>query len=207
MDPAGNETILHDFTGGADGGVPYGNLIRDSAGTLYGTTSKGGSGFGTVFKIDAGGQFTTLHTFAGGAEGGRPFAGVIRDEAGNLYGVAANAGDGQHFGVVFKLDSAGQYTVLHNFDQGGGGRHPVGGLARDASGNLYGTCIGGGDSDQGTVFMMTSRGKFKLLHTFSGRDGSYPQGRVTLDGSGNVYGTTYGGGFFNFWGTVFKVTP
>jgi uncharacterized repeat protein (TIGR03803 family) len=207
VDAIGNETILHDFTGGADGGVPYGDVIRDSVGTLYGTTSKGGSGFGTVFKIDASGQFTTLHTFAGGAEGGRPFAGVNQDSVGNLYGVAANAGDGQHFGVVFQLDSSRKYTVLHSFDQGGGGRHPVGGLARDASGNLYGTCIAGGDSDQGTVFMITSQGKFKLLHTFSGRDGSNPQGRVTLDGLGNLYGTTYGGGASNFWGTVFKVAP
>jgi len=126
--------------------------------------------------------------------------------AGNLYGAASNDGDGPHHGVVFKLDSSGQYTVLHNFD-GGGGRLPVGGLARDASGNLYGTCLAGGDLDEGTAFMITSQGKFKLLHTFSGRDGSNPQGRVTLDGSGNVYGTTYGGGAFNFWGTVFKITP
>jgi uncharacterized repeat protein (TIGR03803 family) len=52
LDPTGKETILHSFTGGSDGGNPFGGLIRDSQGNLYGTTEHGGTfGFGTVYKI------------------------------------------------------------------------------------------------------------------------------------------------------------
>jgi uncharacterized repeat protein (TIGR03803 family) len=203
IDSAGNETVLHDFTGGADGAVPYGDVIRDSSGNLYGTASQGGSGFGTVYKIDGAGQFSTLYTFPGGAAGGRPFAGLVRDSAGNLYGTTSNFGDNAHQGTIFKLDTAGNATVLYNFDQGGG-RNPVAGLARDSSGNLYGTALSGGDFDWGTVFVLRSTGNFKVLHHFTGKDGKAPQGRVALDGSGNLYGTTYLGGPSG-WGTVFKL--
>jgi uncharacterized repeat protein (TIGR03803 family) len=204
VDAAGHETVLHDFTGGSDGAVPFGTVIRDSAGNLYGTTSQGGAGFGTVYKIDSAGQFTMFYTFAGGAEGGRPFAGLIRDSAGNLYGVTSNFGDSSHFGVLFMLDPAANFTVLHNFDQGGG-HNPVGGLARDSDGNLYGTAIGGGASNFGTVFIFSSTGKFRVLHEFNGSDGENPQGAVTLDSAGNLYGTTYFGGPGR-WGTVFKIS-
>ena len=203
IDNQGKETVLHDFTGGTDGAVPYGDVIRDSSGNLYGTASQGGTGFGTLYKIDAAGQFTTLYAFAGGAAGARPFAGLVRDSAGNLYGTTSNYGDNAHQGTIFKLDTAGSETVLYNFDQGGG-RNPVAGLARDSSGNLYGTALSGGDFGWGTVFVLRSTGNFKVLHHFTGRDGENPQGRVTLDGSGNLYGTTYFGGPSG-WGTVFKI--
>jgi uncharacterized repeat protein (TIGR03803 family) len=51
LDKTGTETVLYSFTGGADGANPYAGLIRDKAGNLYGTTSSGGSGYGTVFKL------------------------------------------------------------------------------------------------------------------------------------------------------------
>jgi uncharacterized repeat protein (TIGR03803 family) len=56
LDKAGKETVLYNFSGGADGAFPYGGLIRDSAGNLYGTTTSGGSapsfnGCGVVFKL------------------------------------------------------------------------------------------------------------------------------------------------------------
>jgi len=51
--PSGNYGVLHDFTGGADGGAPYAGRIGDSAGNLYGTTYRGGkSGTGVVFKLN-----------------------------------------------------------------------------------------------------------------------------------------------------------
>jgi uncharacterized repeat protein (TIGR03803 family) len=81
LDPAGHETPLHPFTGAADGSGPYGDLLLDEAGRLYGTASNGGdtSGFcgdvvqnadnvvgcGTVYKLDRAGEFTVLHTFDG----------------------------------------------------------------------------------------------------------------------------------------------
>ena len=57
LDPSGNLTVLHSFTGGSDGGRPVADLIADAAGNLYGTTSSGGAtatcpgGCGTVFEL------------------------------------------------------------------------------------------------------------------------------------------------------------
>ena len=65
-------------------------------------------------------SYTVLYNFTGGADGGFPNAGVIRDSAGNLYGTA-NSGGTAGYGVVYKLDSAGNYTVLYNFTDGADG--------------------------------------------------------------------------------------
>ena len=75
--------MLHGFTG-ADGSNPEAVLLRDSVGNLYGTTSAGGSGYGTVFKLDSNNKETTLYTFTGAADGGQPMAGLVSDSAGNL---------------------------------------------------------------------------------------------------------------------------
>jgi uncharacterized repeat protein (TIGR03803 family) len=102
LDPAGHQTVLYTFTGGADGGYPWAGVIRDSAGNLYGTTLRGGiEDFGVVYKLDPSGNETVLHTFTGGADGSIPYAGVIGDSIGNLYGNTVNGGKTFN-GVVFK---------------------------------------------------------------------------------------------------------
>jgi uncharacterized repeat protein (TIGR03803 family) len=147
----GNYKPLHSFTGGAGGATPYGGVVRDSAGNLYGTTTYGGAHptCGVVFKLDATGTYTVLHNFTCGADGGNPFAVLVRDSAGNLYGTTSYNGTFGN-GVVFKLDTAGAYTVLHSFD-GTDGSHPEE-LVRDLAGNLYGTTGSGGAYDKGVVF-------------------------------------------------------
>jgi uncharacterized repeat protein (TIGR03803 family) len=103
LDATGTETILYSFTGGTDGGFPYAGLVRDTAGSLYGTTQSGGaSGWGVVFKLDASGTETVLYSFTGGTDGGSPYGDLIRDGAGNLYGTT-NVGGASNFGVVFKV--------------------------------------------------------------------------------------------------------
>jgi uncharacterized repeat protein (TIGR03803 family) len=107
LDSAGTLTVLHSFHG-TDGQAPNGNLIRDAAGNLYGTTYFGGqSNFGTVFKLDPAGNLSVLYQFTGLSDGGYPVAGLTRDGAGNIYGTALGFGgrgcQGQGCGVVFKI--------------------------------------------------------------------------------------------------------
>jgi len=110
VDPGGNETVLHSFSG-PDGANPQSAVTRDQAGNFFGTTINGGaSGYGTVFKLDANGSDTVLYSFTGGTDGANPYAGVIRDVHGNLYGTTET---GAHGGVVYKLDTSGHETVLH----------------------------------------------------------------------------------------------
>ena len=208
-------TTLYSFTSGADGKQPYAGLVRDAAGNLYGTTQYGGIkrcplGCGTIFKLDATGKETLLHSFTGGADGATPIAGLIRDSAGNLYGAASLGG---HFkvGTVFKLDSAGTFTVLYSFTGAPDGAQPHSGLLRDAQGNLYGTTVSGGDltcnpsGGCGTVFKVDTTGKETVLHTFTGgADGKFPQAALIRDAAGNLFGTTTSAGDAGL-GTAFEV--
>jgi uncharacterized repeat protein (TIGR03803 family) len=220
--PSGEETVLHAFTGGADGGVVVAGVIRDNEGNLYGSTVFGGSGTlpaGTVFKLDSTGQETVLHSFCSSSnctDGNGPSAGVIRDNEGNLYGTT---GAGGEFcleyggcGVVFKLDASGKETVLYNFCPNGygnctDGSFPSAGLVQDAAGNLYGTTGSGGANGDGTVFRVGPTGTETVLYSFAGgADGASPFAGLVRDEAGNLYGTTTGGGPSG-WGTVFKVDP
>lgn len=123
--------VLYSFSGG-DGGRPYGGLLRDSNGSIYGTTLTGGPrnspgcfgfGCGVAFKLDAAGKETVLYAFKGQANGAGPDVGLVRDSQGNLYGTTDIGGDigcnaPAGCGTIFEIDAAGQETVLHNF-QGG----------------------------------------------------------------------------------------
>jgi uncharacterized repeat protein (TIGR03803 family) len=197
LDTTGTETVLHSFTGGADGAHPYAGLIRDSAGNFYGTTKDGGaSDAGVVFKLDTTGTETVLHSFRGG-DGAYSRAGVIRDSAGNLYGTTCFGG-ASGAGVVFKLDATGE-TVLYSFTGGADGGYPEAGLLRDSAGNLYGTASGGGLTNCGggcgVVFKVDTTGTETVLYSFTGgADGSEPEAGVIQDPAGNLYGTTYFGG-------------
>jgi uncharacterized repeat protein (TIGR03803 family) len=108
IDPNGQETVLHSFSGPLqnDGANPVAGLVRDDAGNFYGTTWAGGirSNFGTVYKMDTTGQVTILYTFPSTNPIGSPSAGLARDADGNLYGVTSpNPIFPIGFGTVFKL--------------------------------------------------------------------------------------------------------
>jgi uncharacterized repeat protein (TIGR03803 family) len=211
LDPTGKETVIYSFTGGADGALPYARLVRDSSGNLYGTTISGGaSRNGVVFKVDPTGIETVLYSFIGGADGALPEAGLTRDKEGNLYGATAYGGDLSAFfglgcGVVFKLDSTGNETVLYRFTCGADGSQPRAVLVRDKAGNLYGTTEIGGTFGYGVVFKLDRTGKETVLHTFTGADGLQVDAGLIRDAEGNLYGTTVGGGASGD-GVVFKLT-
>ena len=179
LDKAGVETVLQRFSDNRGQGAaqPFAGLIGDTSGNSYGTTAYGGeyscplnnqgTGCGTVYMLSKGGQ-EDLYVFAGGTDGAQPFGGLARDADGNLYGSASIGGDiscsvgnGLGCGTVFKLDSAGTFTVLHTFTGGSDGATPSGDLLLDANGVLYGTAYYGGNlscqppNGCGTVFKLT----------------------------------------------------
>jgi uncharacterized repeat protein (TIGR03803 family) len=160
LDTAGTFSALHTF-GGSDGSTPTSTLLLDSRGNLYGTTAYGGSstscpfGCGTVFEVTSDGTESVLYSFCSlrnCTDGEIPAGGpLVRDSRGTLYGTTDEGGTYRtgcnrgSCGVVFKLDSAGKETVLHNFSGRADGGVPVAGLVRDRAGNLYGTTFQGGD--------------------------------------------------------------
>ena len=218
LDRSGKETVLFSFTGSGevfpDGSLPVATLVRDSTGNLYGTTEEGGAmGFGTVFKLDTSGNETVLHSF-NSLDGAVPAAGLVRDAAGNLYGTTLEGGSsarggGIGFGTVFKLDTAGSETVLHNFDFGAGdGIFPEASLIVDSEHNLLGTTQQGGASGQGTVFKIDPSNKETVVHSFSftDRGGFSPTGGLIMDRADHLYGTaTDEHGPSTHQGTVFRI--
>jgi uncharacterized repeat protein (TIGR03803 family) len=163
------------------------------------------AGAGVVYKLDTTGHETVLYTFKGGADGGYPYAGVIRDSAGNLYGTTYGGGTAS-WGVVYKLDTTGQETVLYSFTGGADGGEPMAGVIGDSAGNLYGTTnYGGGTATAGVVYKLDTTGHETALYTFSGgADGGWPWAGVIRDSGGNIYGTTFLGGTANE-GVVYKL--
>lgn len=220
IDAAGTETILYSFGERAwDGASPEGNLIIDSAGNLYGTTTSGGtSGSGTVFRIDPAGTETILHSFGiGNADGAEPYGSLLMDSAGNLYGTTGQGG--AYFeGTVFRLSPNGTETILHSFGPTAtDALVPTPGLVLDGAGNLYGTTVQGGTNVSGTVFKLSPAGVLTILYSFfpTPTDGRLPApyGGLVMDSSGSLYGATGNGGA-NYLdnihrgdGTVFRLSP
>jgi uncharacterized repeat protein (TIGR03803 family) len=216
IDGTGNNTVLYSFPNKkGHGGRPNGGLVMDSSGNIYGTTLVGGAyKWGTVFKLRLtrrGYEATVLHAFAAGAnDGGRPLTGLIQDSDRNLYG-ATFAGGALNEGVIFKLSTKGQFTVIYNIGTNPDEGTQVTGLAVDAQGNLYVASETGGPSQYfyncidtnsvpsfgcGTIAKVDPSGNETLLHVFTGvdGDGGSPLGAVVLDAAGNIYGATLLGG-------------
>jgi uncharacterized repeat protein (TIGR03803 family) len=212
LDTTGKETVLHSFTG-LDGAYPYGGLVRDKAGNLYGTTEYGGNllcdlwqgfGCGVVFKIDPTGKETVLHVFGGGrSDGCEPYQNLIMDEAGNLYGTTPGCG-ASNGGTVFKLTMKGKETLLHNFAWSEGATPS--GMLRDALGNFYGLAQQGGTSGRGVLYKLTNDGRLTVLYNFAAgtADGCNPVA-LTMDQLGNFYGTTNQCGS-GYMGTAWKIS-
>jgi uncharacterized repeat protein (TIGR03803 family) len=208
-DSSGRNSVIYSFAGGPkDGAYPYGGVMQDGHGHLYGTTAEGGSGLGTIFKVDVNGSPTLLHKFAGGPSDGQYplYTSLIMDKAGNLYGVTEEGGtSGQ--GVVYELGKNGKFTVLHSFAGGKtDGCLPFGTPFMDTKGNLYGTTYSCGTSDEGIVWRISENGAETVLHNFAGgeKDGAQAFAGVVGDANGNLYGNTQTGGTSNL-GTVYEL--
>src|SRR5271165_7522543 len=161
LTPSGSgwtENILHSFQEASDGAYPFGGVIFDQVGNLYGTTAYSGpAGAGTIFQLTPSNgtwTLTVLHSFAG-SDG--PFGGLTMDAAGNLYGTTY--ADGANlFGSVFRLTPSGDgwtYTDIYDYTGGNDGGYPFGTVAFDANGNLYGTASTFGKNGYGVVWEIT----------------------------------------------------
>lgn len=217
----------HDY-----GARPRSGLTVGPGGSLFGTTSRGGSlgcmgergSCGTVYimsNTDSGYIGFLLYRFCserGCADGALPYADVTFDKSGAMYGTTYEGGAHNH-GVVFKLTPRrnGSYreSVLYSFCPKAGckaGSNPRSALILEASGAIYGTTLHGGSKNGGVVFKLTpsSSGYTEsVLHEFAGADGLYPEAGVVADAGGALYGTTSGGGSGcdTGCGVVFKLTP
>jgi uncharacterized repeat protein (TIGR03803 family) len=209
-------TTLISFSG-ADGAGPFGGLIADAAGNLFGMTYGGGvNNAGTVFELAKGRHGyasapTTLVKF-NDADGANPFGGLIADAAGDLFGTTVRYGAGSG-GTVFEIAKtrhgyASAPTTLVDFT-GANGEFPEGALITDAAGDLFGTTYKGGTDNDGTVFEIakTRHGYASApttLISFTGTDGEYPESSLIADAAGDLFGTTSVGGANND-GTVFEI--
>ncbi len=101
-----NGRVIYSFQTGSDGNSPISNLVSDAAGNLYGTTSEGGLGSGTIFKLKpiGGGQWieSVVHPFTGPPDGGFSYNGMVADRFGNFYGATVHGGTDDD-GCVYKF--------------------------------------------------------------------------------------------------------
>jgi len=165
ISPLGIFQTLHSFDR-KDGAIPFGSLIPDNMGNLYGTTYLGGdltclqpSGCGTIFKLDVNDKLTTIYKFD------RTHAGAVGSLTlatdGNLYGATAGVVNGKtiNYGTLFSLTPQGVLTTLHTF-QPADGMDPNGGMIQATDGKFYGLTLYGGDfacspeSGCGTLFSL-----------------------------------------------------
>ena len=207
LTPAGKETVLYNFQGGADGDSPVSGMARDSSGNLYGVSydvSSAPSYISFVFKLTPANTFSTLESFdcfLGGAYL------LIVNQSGDLFGSAC-VDTATPFGSVFELTPTNQLSTLYTFTGGSDGAIPTGKLTQDAKGNLYGSAANNGAFGGGVVFKIDPSGAYSVLYSFcalaSCADGSTPTSWITLDSTGNLYGTTEKGGTTGN-GVVFRI--
>ncbi len=166
LDKDGNNfAVLASFTNNNPAGYyPWGRLVEGKDGALYGTTLGDFSSsnlVGTVFKLTKDGNgFAAIERFAGSAfsDGSHPWSGLVEGSDGVLYGTTTYGGNTNESGTIFMLSKDGNsYTVLRRFTgSDGDGSNPLGSLAKGHAGALYGTTVGAGDMNLGTVFRLFS---------------------------------------------------
>ncbi len=179
-------TVLHLFTGAADGSAPTSALTKGPDGFLYGMTENGGlQDYGTIFRISNSGSKTTLFQFGSGtgmysANGVHPKGPLLFGKDGKIYGMTSLGGTYWQ-GVVFRINVNGSgYQVLYHFN-GINGAQPQGRLIQDTTQTLYGMTMLGGTSNMGTIFKIGSNGVgFQKLLDFNGGNGKYPKGELLL---------------------------
>ncbi len=216
------ESFIYSFAGTPDGATPWGGVVADKAGNVYGATEDGGTYYsGTVYRMQPKGTSYTesvLYSFGGGNDAAHPLSSLIIDGKGALYGTGEDGGSAGN-GAVFKLTpSRSGYveSVLYSFQGVPDGNRPESGVIFSGTSkpSLYGTTVYGGVNNDGTVYKLTPSGKGyteTVLWNFGSvsGDGVDPTGGVCVSNKGVIYGTTLGGGSgaSSGLGTFFTLTP
>jgi len=217
----------------ADGDTPYGPLIIDTAGDLYGVTEGGTNNQGLAYELTPGNgawSLKILYSFCSqqgcvdgvapgagftytGASSGQPYDGTSP-----LYGTTTQGG-ADNGGTVYSLQPGGSgwtEAALYSFANV---TFPDAAMIMDASGNLYGTLTAGGRTGRaGGVFELDNNGgnwtETDLVDFCSPNcdTGALPDSSLLLDSSGNLWGTAGNGGYkcsFNRagCGTVYELSP
>lgn len=203
----GGLTTIHSFAVNTEGSSISTTLALGSDGNFYGVARQAGSfGYGTVFSATPTGAVTVLYNFRRSEDGVIPVAGLVQGSDGNFYGTT-NLGGLYNYGTIFRMNSAGDLTTLHNFDNATNGGRPNASLVQGADGNFYGTAQQGGAGGGGTAFRITPGGQLTTFYSFSGNsDGYTPVGALALGRDGNFYGTTRSGPNAAP-GAIFRLTP
>lgn len=213
----GTYTVVYVFpnsNNGSEGNGPWGTLAEGRDHNVYGATVFGGAyEVGTIYRVSPEGVFTPLHSFgANPLDGTYPNGGLILGSDGNFYGTTS-AGGNDNVGTIFRMTPQGEVTTLHSFGLNQiptGGARPVSNLTEGRDGWLYGVTGFNEDSinDYGTVFRISKKGQFRVIHRFFPPDGFSPVAALMQAKDGTFYGTTYyGGSESNAGGTIFRMTP
>jgi uncharacterized repeat protein (TIGR03803 family) len=201
-DTNGTFAKLHDFEG-PDGSDP-GPLVLGADGALYGSTWLGGSNNrGTLFRLETNGAFTKLHDF-NGPDGANPSVArvpaMVAGPDGALYGSTQYGGPGfsgqfeSGEGTLFRLETNGTFTKLHDFDGTNDGSNPSAAMVLGPDGALYGSTYRGGTNAGGTLFRLDTSGTFAKLYDFNGTNGAGPSAPLVVGPDGALYGSMLYGG-------------
>lgn len=191
-----------------------GNLLLANDGNIYFASTLGGTGRGSIGRLDPNGNTTTtaatvtLYAFPADEDDGpvRPQGNLIQASDGHLYGTAFIGGaDGA--GAIFRVTLAGGYTLLHSLGSTATDASlPYTGLVEGPDHNLYGTTLRGGNNDKGAIFRIGLDGNnFSIIHHFNDTDGENPEGQLLVGSDGELYGTTLQGGSSDR-GTIYRIS-
>jgi uncharacterized repeat protein (TIGR03803 family) len=194
--PSGTFSTIYQFeqVNGATISAP---LTQGSNGDLFGSASGGGVyGCGTLFTITRSGTLVSSYSFPCGSRGALPGT-LVQASDGNFYGMTDQGGT-ENLGTIFKMNPLTmKVTTLHKFVGGNGdGKLPTGGLVEATDGNLYGETSGGGSSNDGVLFRLTTTGDYKVIYTFQSTTGSGALAAPFQHTNGLLYGTLQLGGTF-----------
>jgi uncharacterized repeat protein (TIGR03803 family) len=199
MNLDGEVQALHFFNVEArDGNVPSGRLIEGRDGHIYGTTQHGGLyKYGTVFRMNRDdGTLVILHHFDG-LDGAHPISGVTEGPDGLYYGVVNGIHDTRYArGLIYRIDSSGQFEIVHDMALKSDGKHPLHELRPGRDGALYGSTTKGGKEGVGIIFRFTTDRAFTSLRSFryTTDDGAFPENELVEGNDGEFIGVTAGGG-------------